>query len=101
MIVSLPTGHEALPTHMHEPLTIAFIFPFISYRPWQLRRTPAVVGMESRLSGVWKKNVSSEGPLLRKFWNAARGLECLPQKLVRELLRSGSGFEISDSHPRK
>lgn len=34
LIVSLPVGHPAWPISMHEPLTIAFVFPFISHRPW-------------------------------------------------------------------
>ena len=101
MIASLPAGHEAWPSQMHEPLTIAFIFPFISHRPWQLRRTPAIMGMERRLSRVWKEDASSEGPLLRKFWNEARSLDRLSEELVRKLLRSESGFEVSDCNPRK
>jgi len=101
MIASLPAGHEAWPSQMHEPLTIAFIFPFISHRPWQLRRTPAIMRMERRLSRVWKEDASSEGPLLRKFWNEARSLESLPEKLVRKMSRSESSFEVSDFNIRK
>ena len=55
----------------HEPLTIAFIFPYINRKPWQLKRTPAFLGMDRLLRGMWKEDTQSVGALLCKLCTRA------------------------------
>lgn len=101
LIVELPAGHEAWPLNMHEPLTLIFVFPFIRYEPWELKRTPAFVGMGKRLSKMLKAGDSTTGFVLQQFWERARTLDDLSERMVRQLLRSQSGFEVPDSPTRK
>ena len=86
LVLTLPAGHPAWPGDMHEPLTIAILFPFLHHRPWQLRRTPKLVDLGNSLQEVWKSNPESEGPLLRELWNFQRSLEDLPPSLASSLL---------------
>ena len=37
LVITLPCGHPFWPKEMYEPLTIAFVLPFLKHRPWQLR----------------------------------------------------------------
>ena len=36
VVLTIPAGHPAWPKEMHEPLTLAILFPFLSHRPWEL-----------------------------------------------------------------
>ena len=95
MILEIPAGCSIWPASNHEPLIFAFFFPFLSFRPWQLRRTNAVIGMERHLQKLWKTGVEPQGSLLRQFWLQARKLECMQEGLVRNLLQSQQGFIVS------
>jgi len=75
----------------HEPLTLAFVFPFLSFSPWQLRRAPAFLEMARNLPRMWKENQIPPGVVLRKFLSYARNLEGLPEQLVC-MLRSSRSF---------
>ena len=86
VVLTLPAGHSAWPEDMYEPLTIAILFPFISHRPWQLRRTPKLVELGNTLQGVWKSNPESEGPLLRELWNFQRTVESLSPSMASTML---------------
>ena len=68
LVLTLPEGHPpSWPAEMHEPLMIAILFPFISHRPWQLRRTPKLMELGNVVQKVWKSGAESDGPLLRNF----------------------------------
>lgn len=54
---------------MHEPLMIGVFLPFISCYPWQLRRSPQVLALESQLREVWKRKEGNERIVLRKLWS--------------------------------
>lgn len=101
LIVRLPAGHSVWPTDMYEPLTLAFVFPLLKHRPWQLKRSPAIVEMGKRLSKMWEEDESSEGFILQQFWEQARSLDCLSKDMVFRLLRSKGGFDLSGSVARK
>ena len=97
IVLSLPAGHPAWPSSMHEPLTIALIFPFLRTAPWQLRRQPFLLGVEWALQEVWKNNHSSERPILCQLWNLPSKLACLSEKLARKMLQSKFRSPLSDS----
>ena len=94
IVLSLPAGHLAWPSDMHEPLTIGIVFPFIRHKPWRLRGTPLLLELERQLRKVWKTQQGTEGPLLRKLWSLPRKLAGLSQKLVWKLLRSAQGVGV-------
>ena len=50
---------------VHESLTLVFVFPFIRNEPWQLKRSPAIVGMGKRLSKMFKEGDGSLGFVLQ------------------------------------
>jgi hypothetical protein len=101
LILSLKPGHEAWPIHMHEPLTIAFIFPFIRQKPWQLRGSIQLLALGRALSGVWAGNIGSEGPILRELWSYQVRLENMPTKLASKLLCSEQVNFVSHFNARK
>ena len=75
----------------HEPLTIAFVFPFLSFKPWQIKRAPAILGVARLLRSVWEENIQSLGPLLCQFCVQAEKLGTMPEGVVRQMLQDGSG----------
>lgn len=101
VVVSLPVGHSAWPLEMHEPLTIAFCLPYISHDPWELRRSPYLLELASRLSEVWATGEGSEGPILRELWGLSERLETMSSSLARKLLYCQSSTGLSHSETRK
>jgi hypothetical protein len=101
LIVSIKPGHKAWPVQMHEPLTLAFIFPFIRQKPWQLRGSPQLLALGRQLSGVWTGDEGREGPILRKLWNFQKWIESLPAKLAWRMLQSEQPDQVSHCNPRK
>ena len=101
LILSLKPGHKAWPVHMHEPLTIAFIFPFIRQKPWQLRGSIQLLALGRALSGVWAGNPGSEGLILRELWSYQVRLENMPTKLASKLLCSEQVSCVSYFNTRK
>ena len=99
LVVTLPAGHPAWPIEMHEPLTIAILFPFISHRPWQLRRAPKLMELGNTLQKVWQSSPESERPLLRELWNFQRTLEGLSPRMASDMLycKSDSGIQNSSA----
>ena len=101
LILSLKPGHKAWPTHMHEPLTLAFIFPFIRHKPWQLRGSIQLLALGRALSGVWSGNPGSERLILRELWSYQTRIEGLPKKLACKLLCSEQVDLVPYINPRK
>ena len=71
---------------MHEPLFLAFSFPFARFKPWTCRATPKLVYMEREVQKMWKEKGLDAGSMLRKFWLELRDLPVLSEHLVRSLL---------------
>jgi hypothetical protein len=76
----------------HEPLIFAVIFPFLNYRPWQLKRTGAFLGLGNVLRSLWKEDQCSPWSILRKLFMQTRQLESLQEGVVRSLLQSPESF---------
>ena len=101
IILTLKPGHPAWPMEMYEPLTLAFIFPFVRFKPWQLRGSPQLMALGRQLSEVWNDNKGRERPLLQELWSYQKRLESLPQKLACKLLQSEQISRSSNSKTRK
>jgi hypothetical protein len=87
VVIAVPHGHPAWPTHMFEPLFIGIVFPFIRHQPWQLRGTPKMYAVERKLRRLWKKGSYVDGSsVLRKFCEQCWGLDALPASLVSRVL---------------
>ena len=80
---------------MHEPVLIAIVFPFIRNKPWQLRGTPKMYEMGSRLRKVFKEEGVDSGNLLREFWVQCHGPGNVPENVVRKLLYFGKLSGVS------
>jgi hypothetical protein len=88
LVLTLKPGHPAWPLEMLEPLTLAFVFPFIRQKPWQLRGSFQLLALGRELSGVWLSDSRREGPLLRQLWSYQERLESMLAKLASKLLQS-------------
>ena len=101
LVLRLPPGHVAWPSNMHEPLTIAFLLPFIRHRPWQLRGSIYILGLGRELSRMWQEDHTWEGSLLRKLWETSSTLSCLSAKLAWKVLRGSHDSPVPYSSARK
>jgi hypothetical protein len=101
IVLTLKPGHPAWPLDMLEPLTLAFVFPFIRHKPWQLRGSIQLLALGRQLCRVWAGDNGNERSLLRKLWNYQRTLESMPSKLASKMLQSEQLDRVSYSHSRK
>ena len=72
IIFEIPPSYSFWDKTNHEPLIIGIVFPFLSVKPWQVRKTPAFLEVERILLKMWKK----KNPLTRIFcenFRAGRG----------------------------
>ena len=74
-IVDIPAGHEGWPKAMHESLTLALFFPYLSRRPWELRRAKFMVEIERKVQEVFKDGQSSGRSLLSQLCYTTNSLE--------------------------
>jgi hypothetical protein len=101
LVLYLKPGHKAWPMNMHELLTIAFMFPFIRQKPWQLRGSIQLLALGRQLCQVWMGDSGCKRSLLWQLWGYQRKLENMPVKLASKLLQSKSIDIVSYCHPRK
>jgi hypothetical protein len=101
LVVSLPAGHIAWPLDMFEPLTLAFVFPFVSFRPWQLRGSIQLLELGRQLSRVWREDPGREGPILRKLRLFQESISAMPSELAWKVLQSQQLQSLSYCTPRK
>ena len=66
-IFTVPPTHPFWPKHCFESLTIAFLFPYLPYRPFQLKSTPKMLYMGRKLSKMFKENQMDSGNILLEF----------------------------------
>lgn len=86
IVFHIPAGCPYWPETMYESLTIGLSLPFLSSRPWQLRRTPKVLNVGRSLRRMFKEEPMAAGDLLRKFLLECRRLRSLPELVVRRVL---------------
>ncbi|GFH55601.1 hypothetical protein CTEN210_12077 [Chaetoceros tenuissimus] len=101
LIISVPVGHPAWPQSMFEPLTIAFVFPFLSHRPWQLRGSEGLLDMGRSLLRMWSENNWEDGSVLRELWLYQRRLASMSEKLASEVLQGKKPSSVSHQPSRK
>ena len=92
LFIELPFDKNWKKEIHHEPLIFAVVFPFLSHRPWQLKRSPAFLGMGNILRSMWKEDNVSAGTLLRKLFSQQRKMAGMPESLVRKMLQGPGNF---------
>lgn len=100
LVISIPVGHPAWPDEMYEPLTLAFVFPFLSYRPWQLRGSEVLLSVGRKLLHMWKEDDWADRLILQQLWNFERTLSSMQKELACKVLR-GNGDEVLHQQTRK
>ena len=99
--ISLPVGSTHWPAEMHEPLWIGISFPFIPYRPWTIRVTPAVVGLERQLHQVLRSGEGDGGNILREFLRTSRRLQTMQECVACLVLRVPGPGSVSHGRSRR
>lgn len=87
IILEIPAGHHAWNEKMYEPLLIAIFFPFLNSRPWQLKGAPLILELGRKVQQLLKDNESTQGFVLREFWNLPRRVQRMSDELVLRVLR--------------
>ena len=88
---TIPRGAiSAWPEAMHESLTVGLYFPLLQHRPWDWKSVPFLASFGAALSAMYKAHEPHRGDRLREFWEARRWIAAMPQRVVRDLLQSGS-----------
>ena len=86
-VFDIPVGVGCWDKDMHEPLTIAFFFPYMDRKPWELRQTTFMVDMARDLSRMFKESESAGWDLLSKFLSQTRKLEDLSFRQLCRVLQ--------------
>ncbi len=90
-LFEVPAGHPCWPSEMHEPLTVALLFPYLSRCPWELRKTKLMVDMGRTVSSVLKTDPALGGHLLSELCVLAGSLDAMSVcELRRALCGRGS-----------
>lgn len=85
-IFSIPASHGFWTADNFEPLTVALIFPYLPYRPFQLKGTPKMFQMGRELSQVFKEHNLDGGNILCKFLLEVRKFQTMPSRVVWKML---------------
>jgi hypothetical protein len=85
-LFELPAGHPCWPSEMHEPLTVALLFPYLSRCPWELRKTKLMVDMGRTLSSVFKTDPTLGGHLLSELCILVGRMDAMPLCELRRAL---------------
>ena len=88
-IFSIPASHSFWPSTSFEPLIVAILFPYIPYRPFQLKTTYKMFYMGRRLSQVFKENQVDGGDILLKLLLEVRRYKTLSRSVVWRMLYLG------------
>ena len=86
--------HSFWGSHLHENLIVAFVFPFLPYRPWQLRSTPKMLAMGRELCKVFKTQEMAGGDILRKFLLEVKEFPRMQSRMVWRMLYFGEHFKF-------
>ena len=98
LVMEIPPGAvKEWSKDQFEPLTIAIVFPFIKYRPWQLRGCARILELGRELRKMWKKSGRNTGDLLLQFCNQQGSLDSLSKGMVWKLLQSKNGSKLPHS----
>jgi len=87
LLFEVPVVHPAWPAAVHEPLTVAVVFPYLSRRPWELRKTGLLVKLGGKLRGVLKEDPDAGRDLLSELCFLTRQMDTMSVRDLCKLLR--------------
>jgi len=99
LIVYLPNKFDFWEHDMHEPLVLAFCFPFLKHRPWQIKNTPKMCASARELQKMFKESTLDPGNFLLKLLRLGQRLPAMSEHLVQRLLYFGSPNNVSKIQP--
>ena len=88
-IFTISPVHPFWPTNCFESLTVAILFPYLSYRPYQLKGTPKMFYVGRRMSKVFKENKMDGGNILLQLLLEVNKYESMSCSMVWRLLYFG------------
>lgn len=92
----VPAGSPFWLSNMYEPLLISISLPFIHHRPWSLRGTPLLVGMERELQEVLSAGEGDGRDILRQLLRVKGRVNSLSERLACGVLRMPRCGEVPD-----
>ena len=95
LLFEVPVGHPAWPMAMHEPLTVAVVFPYLSRRPWELRKTGLLVELGGKLRSVLKEDPGAGRNLLSELCLLTRQMDTMSIRDLCKLLRGHGRNQVS------
>ena len=94
LIVEIPAGNSCWPEKMHESLTLALFFPYLSRKPWELRRSKFMVEVEGVLRRMFKEREESGGRVLSELCDATQSMAGLSLRDLRLMLSCQGRFKF-------
>ena len=98
-IFVIPACHPFWPATNFEPLYVAILFPYLDYRPFQLKGTPKMYEMGRKLSKVFQEVEVDGRNILRKFLLDIGNLPSMSPRMVWRLLYLGGHTPFPHSIP--
>ena len=91
MVFMIPASSNLLywPASSHEQLYVAILFPYLNFRPWQLRRSPKVVQTGRELLKMFSNPEVDGGDLLFKRLSEFRAIPSMSRDMVWKMLFFG------------
>jgi len=86
IILFLPLSFEFWDCSMHEPLIIAFAFPYLRCKLWTIRETPKLFAIVRKMQALWKEEGLDGSSNLREFLLDVMKLPPFPEHVVCKLL---------------
>ncbi len=83
---------------MHEPLFVDIVLPLLSRKPWSLRRTPLLVGLERKLHGLPDPSKANGRDILRKLLQVPSWFAGMPEDLAHRMLHVSGDGKVPSSH---
>ena len=85
LVLFLPPQFNFWPSCMHEPLIIAFLYPFVRSEPWSVKGTPKLCSVSKKLQSMWKTDKVDGRNILCKLLLEGRKFPSFPERLVRPM----------------
>jgi hypothetical protein len=99
LITEIPAGMSFWKEGTREALTLLVSLPLCHYRPWVLRRTPLLEGLDWELRQVWKSSEERGRDFLRELLVFLGSFPSMSEGMVRRVLHSTNWKSVPNSNP--
>lgn len=84
IVFEVPAGARPFwPKSEHEPLIVGLTLRFSHSRPWQVKQSDRILGMDRELRAMWKDPGHDDRDFLRQLCSLPRVLDTVPDEVVR------------------